>query len=56
MHLADAFTTGGLYSSPGAVQVSFIMDGCAIFDVFWTVEKNTPTYCQSNAWKSKDHF
>ncbi len=39
------FATGGLYS-PRSVpcQARFIMDGRALFDVFWTVEqKLSPT-------------
>ncbi len=35
-------------------QELFIMDGCTLFDYFWTVEeKKPPAYSHSRAWKSK---
>ncbi len=42
---------------PKPCEARFIMDVCALFHYFQTVEKKkTPAYCHSNAWKSKDNF
>ncbi len=37
---------------PEPCEARFIMDGCALFDYFWTVEQKH----HSNAWKSQDNF
>ncbi len=35
-------TTGGVYSPPEPCEACFIMDGCTLFDFFWTVEQKHP--------------
>ncbi len=43
------FTTGGLYSAPGACERAlFIMDGFSLLDFFWTVEWKT-AHCHYKA-------